>query len=693
MDVHFLSSIFKSLTIGEDIMLHAINYLSPFGPISFFHRQNGERANPLNQVHNFQELTRFLTIEEADIAQWIVRKKEIKTFMKEHANDLNGLDQFLKTMMEWGIERDPQKTVDFLVDILELETLNDIARFKANDPNFPFENIFEWADEQRPLCPLPAAHSFRFRVYQEWKKCRPVVLYFIPNLINLFLDSFKLLDCHRKYTTLWDKYLLLEIVCKFFLIPFCLVKLLQPFFLVTAKVYVVAALVMVSLGILAACYQRWFRRLPGEIVNCTNLDRQMELGIIDPKVGQAEELERFIAALLAGSNVLLVGRSGEGKTALVHHFIQRKQEGKLPEELQKLVNYEIDCGLMLSNVSFGHSELINQTKDQINGHEKELLIFLDEFYQLASNKTAFQAFKKRFLEDKPHSKFVASITFKELEEIKKLDIDGSFMRRVNPIIIQSSTDEQNRLVLLELINRIGKGIPIKDQAIEKVLELSKSEEYLPGIGRPAKAIAILTDTIGRCKASYDPHYVSKELSKAREEYEGLKMQAIHDLKPDQATLLKIRQVRQKITEFEQKEDQNKQKVQRVKRLVVKQEELKENYFKLTHLIAQAKDQPDNQVQKIVGKEAQKLYLLYYFYGIEAMKSMLQREIDGVRLSREVQVDENLVSAVFNNLKAVEENLNEDEEIVGPEEVVLNHLVIVEEKLNEERKDVEEEELI
>ena len=667
-------------------MLHAINYLSRFDSIPFLHRQNGEGANPINQVHNFQELTRFLTIEEGDYAQWTLRKKEIKTFVKEHANDLNGLDNFLKSVMEWGVERDPQKTADFLVDILELETLNNIAHFKANDPNIPFENIFEWADEQRPLCPLSAAQTFRYKFYQEWKKCRPMVLYFIPNLINIFLDAFNFLDTHRKYTTLWDKHLLLEIVYKFFLIPFCLVKILQPFLVVTAKVYVVAAIIMVSLGILAASYQRWFRPLPDEIVNCINLDRQMELGIIDPKVGQAEELERFIAALLGGACVLLVGRSGEGKTALVHHFIQRKQEGKLPEELQKLVNYEIDCGEMIGNANFGHAELINQTKHQIDGHEKELLIFLDEFYQLASNKTAFQAFKKHFLEDKPHSRFVASITLKELEEIKKLDIDGSFMRRVYPIIIQSSSDEQNRLVLFELINRLGKGIPIKEEAIEKVLELSKSEEYLPEIGRPAKAIKIMTDAIGRCQASYSPHHVPKELSEAREEYSGLKMQAAHDLKPNAATLQKIRQVVKKIADIEQKEEQNKQKVQKIKRLIVKQKELKKKYFELTHLIAQAKDRRANQVPIIVNEEAQKLYLLYYFYGIDAMKSMLQREIDGVRPVRDVQVDENLLNAVFNNFKAIQKNLNE-------EKAVFNNLEVVEENMNEEEEDAEEEELI
>ena len=112
--------------------------------------------------------------------------------------------------------------------------------------------------------------------------------------------------------------------------------------------------------------------------------------------------------------------------------------------------FELDCGLMISSISYGHSELITQTKEQIEGFEENIFLLLDEFYQIATNKAAFQAFKKRFLEDKPHVKFVATMTLKEFEGIQELDIDGSFRRRVLPIIVETSSDEQIRLVLREL---------------------------------------------------------------------------------------------------------------------------------------------------------------------------------------------------------------------------------------------------
>ena len=56
---------------------------------------------------------------------------------------------------------------------------------------------------------------------------------------------------------------------------------------------------------------------------------------------------------------------------------------------------------MISSVTYGHSELITQIKEQCEGFEEYIFLLFDEFYQIATNKAAFQAFKKRFLEDKP----------------------------------------------------------------------------------------------------------------------------------------------------------------------------------------------------------------------------------------------------------------------------------------------------
>ena len=401
--------------------------------------------SPFSNFKDLDALALVLTSDDCSLDQWEEWKAHIGKFVSDNSQNLVQLDQFFKMITKWGVARDIQKTMEFFTDIASVDLLEDIARLKVQTPGISFKNAFEWAAINAPLCQEPIDNSMKAGFKREWRKYRRNVLYFIPNLINIFLSAFNFLNANRRFTTLWEKHLILEIIYKFFIIPLALVALLRPFFAAAAKVYLIAALIIVSTGILLASYQKWLRPLPDEIVNCTNLDIKMEKGLIDPKVGQADAMQELIAALEVDSNVLLIGNSGDGKTALMHQLIQLKSSGgQLPDRLQQLTAYEVDCGVMISSISIGHSELINQIKDQVEGYESQILLFFDEFYQIASNGSAFQAFKKRFLEDKPHAKFVAAVTYKEFQELKKHDIDGSFMRRITPILIESRHQTSKR---------------------------------------------------------------------------------------------------------------------------------------------------------------------------------------------------------------------------------------------------------
>lgn len=598
-----------------------------------------------NEVCNLDDLVEIMTSEECSLDQWLEWKSDIKALIANHTSDFEKLDQFFTTITEWGMERNPQKTMAILIDIVSLDILTEVVRAKQKEEE-SFTNIFELASENASDCPQPVDTSLKGRLNQEWKRYRPIIIYFIPNLLNIFIGAFNFLDTNKKYTTLWEKHLLLEIVYKFFIIPYCLVQILQPLLLVTAKVYLVTALIIVTLGLLISCYQRWIRPLPDEIVNCVNLDKQAELGLIDPKVGQTEEIDLLIAALEAHDSVVLLGLSGEGKTALIHHFIQLKHAGKLPKHLQELTVYEVDCGLMISSISFGHSELINQTKEQINGHEDQVLLFFDDFYQIATNKAAFLAFKKRFLEDKPRCKCILAVTFQEWEEIKKSDIDYSFRRRAFRMKMTSSTDEQIRRIIKNYHLHFAQDVPVTHEAIEAIIELSNEKDYLPEIGRAAKAEEIFKTAIGISRAALNHHYGSLELDEKE---------------------LKI----------------NHKYIQTVKKILAHQKKINTDYSRLSHFIAysvvkgkpknQEKDEinseelgdidifdPDNDVedeepQEIINlngisQKDQVLYLWYCFYARKAMEKVLENEMAKIDSDIPIQVNETLIRRVYDELK-------------------------------------------
>jgi hypothetical protein len=643
-----------------------------------YHLNPQTKKSPFADLRNLDDLALRLTIQNGDLNQWLLWKEDIKEFIQAHGEDLTKVDAFLKTLTAWGMERDPQKTMAILVDIVSLELLNKVIVWRERNSVVPFKDVFEWAAYHRDCLPEPVDRSFKMRISSEWKKCRPIVLHMIPNLINIFLGAFNFLDAHKKFTTLWEKHLLLEIIYKFFIIPYCLIKILQPVFVVTAKVYLVSALVIVGTGILVSCYQRWFRPLPNQIVNCSNLDEQMEKGLIAPKVGQEKELNELMEALDRDiePHALLIGNSGDGKTALLHHFIQRKREGKVPDKLKNVTVFEVDCGLIVSSYSYGHSEVINQIKEQTEGYNGDILFFFDEFCSIATNAAAFQAFKKRFLDDQPHTKFVAAITFKEWEQIATLDKDGSFLRRVTPIMVPSIDKEnlseekerlekQNRMMIRNIVNRVAKDIPFSDEAITAISEISAKEDYLPGIGRPAKAIKILMDAIALCRSAYHPHYISNELIEARQKYQELQLQVIQKVKPDPNVLKSMCDLRTRIAEIEKKLNDNKRQAGKIKKIYSERQEFNEIYYNFSRLLASATPPLDlnsleskgHQTKSVISKESisqnvQISYLWYYFYGIEAMEKILQNEIDKIRKDMPVQVDKNLIDQIYKKSKVI-----------------------------------------
>lgn len=623
--------------------------------LPFFSSSTKKDPFPLKDSEDLEKLATLLTTDTSTTDQWMGWKKEIRAALKNQQDDLDSIDRFIETLLEWGFRHDPQQSLQFFNTVLDVELLNKIAIKKSSEEGALYDDVYSLASENKMFCPKPTTSSMRNMIQSEWRKHRPQILYFIPNLLNIFLGAFNFLDATKKYTNLWDKYLLIEIVYKFFLIPYCVIQLLKPYIKVTAKVYAVAAAIIVVSGILIACYQRWLRPLPNHLINCTNLDNELEMGHIDPKVGQEEELGKFIEALLAGSNVLIVGRSGEGKTALMHHFVQLKAEKKLPPDLQKLTSFELDCGLMISHVSYGHSQLINQTREQIEGYENQVLFFLDEFYQLANHKEAFKAFQKRFLEDKPATRFVAAVTLEEFKLLQDLDIDGSFMRRVVPLSIKASSDEQCRLVLYDLVQRKAQDIPILDEAIEAVLELSEKEDFLPTVGRTAKAVKLLNDAVGISRAAFSPHYASEELNSARQDCEVIRTKITYRGKADADMQKQFREVQKIATDLESALEKQNQQVKKIKKIIDCQVKYKEEYFRLTHRLADAKEKKGT-----ASEDDQKRYLLYHFYGMDGIKKILQEEIDPIQEERPIQVDEALVRLAYEQCKFTEEDLGDNE---------------------------------
>lgn len=596
-----------------------------------------------------KDLAIHLTSAGNSLEQCFNRKEEVRVFLKTHQKNPQEINTFLTIFIEWGIQQDPQKTMAFLSEVLSLDVLTEMGKLKAEEKKCPFETAVKWATERKDFYPLDSRHTIQRQIYGEWRRVRSLVIHFIPNLINIFLSACNLLDVRKTYTSTWDKYILLGIIYKFLVIPYALVKALEPFLVTPAKTYAVAALTFASVGAFFACYQRFIKPLPDEILNCVNLTKRCDQGLIEEKV-RMPNLNKLLSALLAGHHVMLVGKSGAGKTALVHQLVQLHQQAQLPPELSRKINYELDGGALTANTGFNSAaDHINRTRDQIEGCEEYIQIFIDEFFPLAQDNRTLTNVKKRLLEDKPCPQVIMAVTVEEYQKImgKDKETGSTLRRRVTPIYVDSESDEQVELILGALEQDAQRSVPIASGAIPKVLELSKNEAFLPGVGRPARAKHIFEAAVGLCKGAYNPYYVSEELNQALQEREIMKIRACQSQSQE-----RIAEYHRKCADIAEKEKalaSHKERAKKIRKFVVQHNQSKEHLGRLTHALA-------GHERAQVDEETQKLYLLYEFYGINAMRTILEREISKVREHLAVQVDEDVVQRAYDDAVSFDQQL-------------------------------------
>lgn len=202
-------------------MILADSYWFPSFLHPYFKGRVSSKEYPFQKIRNLDELAQMLTAADCSLDQWKEWKEDISDFIAQHSDDLEKVDEFLTAMTECGIGRNPQKTMAFLVDIVTLEILTNVIQAKAQKEEISFTSIFDLALQNAAECLEPVDTSLNGWLATEWKRFRPILIYFIPNLLNIFIGAFNFLDSHKKFTTLWEKHLLLEIVYKFFIIPLC----------------------------------------------------------------------------------------------------------------------------------------------------------------------------------------------------------------------------------------------------------------------------------------------------------------------------------------------------------------------------------------------------------------------------------------------------------------------------------------
>jgi ATP-dependent Clp protease ATP-binding subunit ClpA len=232
-----------------------------------------------------------------------------------------------------------------------------------------------------------------------------------------------------------------------------------------------------------------------------NLNARAKMGLIDPLIGRADEIERTIQILCRRrkNNPLLVGEAGVGKTAIAEGLARLIIEEKVPSVLADAVIYSLDLGSLLAGTKYrGDFEkrlksVLHQLKEQ-----KGAILFIDEIHTIIGAGAASGGLMDVSNLIKPllasgDLTCIGSTTYKEYRGV--FEKDHALARRFQKIDVREPTIEETYEILKGLRSRFEQHHSLKytDEALEAAAKLSA--RYISDRRLPDKAID-LVDEVG-----------------------------------------------------------------------------------------------------------------------------------------------------------------------------------------------------
>jgi len=238
---------------------------------------------------------------------------------------------------------------------------------------------------------------------------------------------------------------------------------------------------------------------------CTNLNQLATDGKIDPVIGRETELNEItqVMAKRNKSNVLLVGDSGVGKTAIVEGLALNIVNGAVPKYLQDWTVWNLDIGSLLAGSKFrgDFEEKLISVLDSLAELGK-CILFVDEAHQMrgaggGSDRGPDFANMIKPAISKGRVKVLASTTWEEYSN--SFEKDRALMRRFYRLAVDEPTPQQAKEILRGLRDKFETfhGGSVTDAAIDVAVDLSV--RYQTDKKLPDKAIDLIDSACARLR--------------------------------------------------------------------------------------------------------------------------------------------------------------------------------------------------
>ncbi len=602
---------------------------------------------------NFQELLQFSSLQKA-----------LQNRIQQDYQTIEQLDQLLmyllnedsKLLKDGGWDN-PNFILNGLKNFVSSDKMNEWIAFKTGrEPSSFLQDVEEmghsfidWKEEKT---------SFKKVILEQCTKDWTILASYVTSLINLFVDTLNFLYDHQNTISLWDRQLILFIICKFLEIPKLIASALTPFLGTSSKAYVVAYLIIAAFSALIYTYQKWVRPPMRDSSYIENMNESYKKGDFKYRVIEERILQKLIQKLELG-NVILIGDSGCGKTGIVEAVVKgiveemklKTGEKKIvPENLRKRVFFRENYRPDIAASSPSRFAVIQSLKRAINGCKDQAVLFLDECQSFVKDSDAFSALKP-FL-DLKDLRCILATTAEEWKAIRKnLDRDQALQGRVSKLKIKyaSPNEDKNNLCLakdntifihnedLEMIlleiyeleakkifRETGVYIFLEKGAIEKIV--LKTCQAFPHQVPLRKAIRNLEELMKKCQEAYSPLHSISELDNIdkKQRLEAKRCRLYEERIGVQITPLDENELKQR--------KEAARKIQEWKRLELS---YKRECFHLSQ------DPHFNN-----NPDLQKIYIFYRYYLCPILQKRIHDKMGEFREKMNLMIDDKLIGEYF-----------------------------------------------
>ena len=199
--------------------------------------------------------------------------------------------------------------------------------------------------------------------------------------------------------------------------------------------------------------------------------------------GMEEEVEKLIQGLMRykKSNVLIIGKAGIGKTALVEKLAERLNSHAVPKVLRNKEIYEMNLNNAVAGTKYrGEFEEKVERVLRLVSHSKNMILFVDEIHNIlelggAEGAMSFGETLKPYLA-RNQITLIGATTRKEYE--KTIKRDAAFDRRFFKIEMKEPKIND----VIKILNSVVKQyeahykIRISDEEIKKIVLKSRKRK-------------------------------------------------------------------------------------------------------------------------------------------------------------------------------------------------------------------------